>query len=119
MRYLILLTAFISFAFATAEKITPKPLRMPYKKAGMTEKEAALHLLNRLAFGPTPGQVEQVVSMGLDQWVMSQLNQSAAENELKEKLKRLDALQLSNEQIAGTYLNAVQVIRQQIGRAHV
>jgi len=112
MRYLILLTAFISFAFATAEKITPKPLRMPYKKAGMTEKEAALHLLNRLAFGPAPGQVEQVVSMGLDQWVMSQLNESAAENELKEKLKRLDALQLSNEQIAGTYLNAVQVIRQ-------
>lgn len=51
---------------------------MPYKKAGLTEKEAALHLLNRLAFGPTPGQVEKVMSMGLDQWVMAQLNQVAA-----------------------------------------
>jgi uncharacterized protein (DUF1800 family) len=112
MRYLILLTAFISFAFVTAEKINPKPLRMPYKKAGMTEKEAATHLLNRLTFGPTPGEVEKVMSMGLDQWVMAQLNHSAPDIQLKEKLKRINALELSNEQISGTYLNAVQVIRQ-------
>ena len=112
MRYIIFLTAFISFAFGTIAEKNPKPLRMPYKKAGLSEKEAATHLLNRLAFGPTPGQVEKVMSMGLDQWVMAQLNQSAPDMQLKEKLKRLNALELSNEQISGTYLNAVQVIRQ-------
>ena len=39
--------------------IQPAP-KMPYKKAGLTEQEAALHLLNRFTFGPKPGQVEEV-----------------------------------------------------------
>ena len=48
--------------------VKPAP-KMPYKKAGLTEQEAALHLLNRFTFGPKPGQVEEVVKQGLENWL--------------------------------------------------
>ena len=46
----------------------------PYKKAGLTERQAAAHLLNRFTFGATPGQVDEVVNMGLEKWFEQQLN---------------------------------------------
>ncbi len=35
--------------------------------------DAALHALNRLGFGATPGEVEQVRAMGVDHWITAQL----------------------------------------------
>src|SRR5579864_6139505 len=37
-------------------------LRLPWKEAGLTERQAAAHLLNRFAFGPRPGEIDQVVA---------------------------------------------------------
>jgi uncharacterized protein (DUF1800 family) len=34
----------------------------------------ALHVLNRLAFGPRPGDVERVASMGVQRWIAEQLH---------------------------------------------
>jgi len=36
--------------------------------------EAILHALNRLAYGPRPGDVERVKQMGLAKWIDQQLN---------------------------------------------
>ena len=33
------------------------------------EHGRAVHVLNRLAFGPRPGQVEAVEAMGVDRWI--------------------------------------------------
>jgi len=38
------------------------------------ERKRALHALNRLAFGPRPGDVDQLVSIGVDKWVDQQLH---------------------------------------------
>ncbi len=46
---------------------------MAFRQAGLTEEEAAAHLLSRFTFGPRPGQVEQVVQVGLERWFESQL----------------------------------------------
>ena len=40
----------------------------------MDEQKRALHALNRLAFGPRPGDVERVAAMGVDQWIDQQLH---------------------------------------------
>src|SRR4051812_17428018 len=48
-------------------------VHLPWKEAGLTEREAAAHLLNRFAYGPRPGQVDEVVKMGLDRWFERQL----------------------------------------------
>jgi uncharacterized protein (DUF1800 family) len=40
----------------------------------LNEQEAILHALNRLGFGPRPGQVEQIEKTGLENWIQSQLH---------------------------------------------
>ncbi|HLH06019.1 MAG TPA: DUF1800 domain-containing protein [Terriglobales bacterium] len=40
----------------------------------MDERQQAIHLLNRLTFGPRPGDVDRVMSMGIDKWVDQQLH---------------------------------------------
>ncbi len=36
------------------------------------EQQRALHALNRLTFGPRPGEVEQVAAQGVDKWIEQQ-----------------------------------------------
>ena len=38
------------------------------------EQKRALHALNRVAFGPRPGDVQRVAAMGVDQWIDQQLH---------------------------------------------
>src|SRR5260370_10061370 len=40
----------------------------------LNEQEATLHALNRLGFGPHPGEVEQIQKTGLENWVQWQLH---------------------------------------------
>jgi len=88
-----------------------KPHRMPYREAGLTEKQAAAHLLSRFTYGATPGQVDEVARMGLEKWFEQQLKADLPEDSLDAQLVPFDALKLSNEQIAATYPKNGQVIR--------
>ncbi len=35
----------------------------------MADQHRAIHALNRLTFGPRPGDVQRVMQMGVDQWI--------------------------------------------------
>src|ERR1700728_5474940 len=37
--------------------------------SGPSEQKRAAHALNRLTFGPRPGDVQQVMAMGVDRWI--------------------------------------------------
>ena len=39
----------------------------------MDERERAIHALNRLTFGPRPGDVDRVLAIGVDRWIDQQL----------------------------------------------
>lgn len=60
------------------------------------------HALDRLTFGPRPGDAEMVQRIGLKKWIDQQLNpQSIPENpELLEKLRPLESLNMTPEQAA-------------------
>src|SRR5438309_6114091 len=88
-----------------------RPHRMPYRQAGLTEKQAAAHLLSRFTYGAIPGQVDEVARMGLEKWFEQQLKADLPEDSLEVQLAPFDALKLSNEQIARTYPKNGQVIR--------
>jgi hypothetical protein len=111
MRYILLIFIFISLAFTVEQFNSEQRLQMPYKKEGLTEREAAEHLLSRLSFGARPGEVEKVLAIGLEQWVLQQLEHALLDAALEKKLAGFDALALNNETIFNTYLNAGQVVR--------
>ena len=39
----------------------------------LSEREAAVHVLNRLGYGPRPGDVERVLAIGVDAYIEAQL----------------------------------------------
>ncbi|HWN43359.1 MAG TPA: DUF1800 domain-containing protein [Thermoanaerobaculia bacterium] len=97
------LTAILTIAFSLPAVERQPSNRLPWKEAGLSEREAAAHLLNRFAYGPRPGEVEAVVKMGLDRWLERQLAADLPDRELDRRLDRLPALEMSASEIARTY----------------
>lgn len=98
--------------------IQPAP-KMPYKKAGLTEQEAALHLLNRFTFGPKPGQVEEVVKQGLENWFLEQLQPAKDNEKVRVKLSSYTALSMPTDSIVNTYLQPAQLLRLAIAKGYI
>ena len=64
----------------------------------LTEDQAIVHTLNRLGYGPRPGDVQRIKEMGIERWIDRQLrpesiNDSAAEA----RLSRFSTLSMSSE----------------------
>jgi len=93
--------------------------RFPYREAGLTERQAAAHLISRFTYGATPGQVDEVVKMGLEKWFQQQLDATLPDDSLQAMLDQYDALKLSNAQIVGTFPKNGQVIRMAIRDGYV
>lgn len=89
----------------------PEVTPFPYEKAGLTEREAAAHLLDRFTYGASPGQVDEVVQMGLEAWFAQQLKGQLPDAALKERLKGYSTLSMSNEEIVRTFPKPGQVLR--------
>lgn len=85
--------------------------RFPYHEAGLTERQAAAHLISRFTYGATPGQVDEVVRIGLEKWFRQQLDAALPDDSLQTMLAQYDALKLSNAQIAETFPKNGQVVR--------
>jgi uncharacterized protein (DUF1800 family) len=120
MQRKILILAVSGLTMATgfaAKKPKPAPaatLAAP-KIPLMTDEQKVLHALNRLTFGPRPGDMEQVKQMGVAQWIEQQLNpESIPENPtLIAKLEPLDTLQMGTADMLQKYPSP-QMIKQMI-----
>ncbi len=65
------------------------------------EPRRALHALNRLTFGPRPGDLQHVMAMGVDQWIDLQLHPSKIDDSATEaRLEPLRTLRMSTREIA-------------------
>lgn len=105
--FLAILSSFIAGARFSS-------LRFPWRKAGLTEEQAAAHLLSRFTYGATPGQVEAVVKQGLEKWFEQQLEANQSDDSLQVQLQGNDALTLSNTEIVNIYPRNPQVLRMAI-----
>jgi uncharacterized protein (DUF1800 family) len=78
----------------------------------LSKDQQVIHALNRLTFGPRPGDVEAVRKMGVKKWIDLQLHpERIAENpELTRRLAPLESLRLSQADTERTYPNP-QMIR--------
>src|SRR5262245_33466865 len=80
----------------------------------LAPEKQIIHVLNRLTFGPRPGDSAEIRRIGVDKWIDQQLNPDRIpENPgLEAKLKPLETLQLASWQILQKYREpqfAVQV----------
>ena len=67
------------------------------KDSQLTERERALHALNRLAFGPRPGDVDRIMKDGVNRWIDQQLHpERIADRALDTRLAGMSTLELSN-----------------------
>src|SRR3984957_11223939 len=66
----------------------------------LTEAERATHALNRLTFGPRPGDLERVQAIGVKKWIESQLNPEQIDDSLLEaRLQSFPAMHLSQQDL--------------------
>ena len=95
----------LSPASVRAEIVVPRGsgAPLPYREAGLSEREAAAHLLDRLAYGARPGEIDRVVAMGIEAWMEVQLAANAQEGALARFLTPLPALAMSPRSIVETY----------------
>jgi len=70
----------------------------------LSEKEAILHALNRLGYGPRPGDSERVKRMGLENWIGLQLHpEKISEPALQGRLAQLPAANLNSQELLAAY----------------
>ena len=70
----------------------------------LTPREQALHVLNRLSFGPRPGDVDRVAQMGVSAYVEQQLHpERIPDGRLDARLSEYPTLAMSNAQIIANF----------------
>ena len=108
-----ILTVFSSYT-ATETVNNKYAVKFPYRKAGLTERQAAAHLLSRFTYGATPKQVDEVVNMGLEKWFTKQLVADQADDTLNALLAPFDVITKDNKELSNTYLDGGQIRRKAI-----
>ena len=80
--------------------------------SGPNEQKRAIHALNRLTFGPRPGDVQQVMAMGVDCWIDLQLHpEKISDAAVEARLADFRTLHMSAKEIAEEFPDN-QMIRQ-------
>jgi len=108
-------------AAANSSENKPKRQDAVLKGLPVTElsvDEAVLHALNRLGYGPRPGDVERVKQMGLTKWIELQLNpKSIDDSAVEARLNIYPTLKMSNSQLMAEYPNLKQQAAKQNAQA--
>jgi len=111
-------------AAAPAAAKGKKPKQDPALKGlpitDLTADEAILHALNRLAYGPRPGDVERVRQTGLAKWIDQQLNPNSIDDvALDARLENYPTLHLSTANLMAEYPQPKQAEKQAAKQARV
>ena len=79
----------------------------------LSADEAILHALNRLAYGPRPGDMERVRQMGLAKWIEQQLNPNSIDDKAMEaRLQEYPTLRMSTAKLIDEYPQPKQAEKQ-------
>ncbi len=79
----------------------------------LSSDEAILHALNRLAYGPRPGDIERVRQMGLAKWIEQQLNPNSMDDKpMEARLQDYPTLRMSAAKLIDEYPQPKQAEKQ-------
>src|ERR1041385_5632586 len=78
------------------------PLQLP---DSLTKRDSALHALNRLAYGPRPGDIDRVAALGVMKWIDRQLKPDKIDDGLlATRERRFTILDYDRGQLARLYV---------------
>src|SRR5206468_2568694 len=100
-------------ASAKDKKQKPDPALKGLPITELSPDEAILHALNRLAYGPRPGDVERVRQMGLAKWIERQLNPNSIDDKgVEARLEDYPTLRMSTAKLIVEYPQPKPAVRQ-------
>ena len=95
---LVLFLLCLSLACAVPQLLAKKKDKTT--EAGANEQKRAVQALNRLTFGPRPGDIQQVTAMGVDRWIDLQLHpEKIPDAAVEARLAPFRTLRMSSKEI--------------------
>jgi uncharacterized protein (DUF1800 family) len=102
-------------AAAAGKKPKQDPVLKGLPITELTPDEAILHALNRLAYGPRPGDIERIKQIGLAKWIDQQLNpNSINDSAVDARLEIYPTLKMGTAQLLAEYPNPKQAVKQEL-----
>lgn len=84
----------------------------------LTEEQKILHVLNRLGFGATAGDVEKVKAVGINKYIDKQLDPASINDSAADaKVKNLDVFGMTTAELFAKYPNPGALLQQLEGRS--
>ena len=114
--FVLTVSLLVSIVLSSFNKQDANPtiFKMPYRQAGLTERQAAAHLIDRFTFGNSRGYMDEVVKLGLENWFLQQLEGKQNDADLNERLSGYDALQMSNTQVLATFPRIATIVKEAV-----
>ncbi len=90
---------------AAAERLLPAVLPASRSRiVRLSEEQKVLHLVNRITFGPRPGDVERLRQMGIEKFLDQQLHpETIDDSDLERRLAVLPTLQMASTELFQFY----------------
>jgi len=99
-----LLLALLGFCASVQLALGKKKEKQASAAAQMDQRKQAIHVLNRLAFGPRPGDVDHVMAIGVDDWIDQQLHPDKIDdNALDARLSPFRTLHMNTHEIVQNF----------------
>src|SRR6476620_11057901 len=111
VRNLVRITCVVALIQLTGVLAAPLPSGIP----AHPDDKTIVHVLNRLGFGPAPGDVERLRRMGLDRYIDQQLRpETLADAGMSARLSGLDTLTKSSRELAEDYFGPALMERRRM-----
>lgn len=117
--YLCLIAFSCAIVLSSFIRNSTSKIAMPYKQAGLTQKQAAAHLLSRFTYGAKEADVDAVVKMGLEKWFAEQLDGKEDDRALEAMLSKYDAINLTNAQTENVFPRNAQLVNMAIKEGYL
>jgi uncharacterized protein (DUF1800 family) len=102
--FLPLTLACLACASAPAPAASSAAPALQLPASGWSEDKQAVHVLNRLAYGPSPSSLDEVRQMGAEAWIQSQLHPDSVEDKAVDaKLANFRSLHMSTAERLSAY----------------
>jgi len=111
-RRFLVAAVLLAAAAITAQSALGRKKDKPDTPSPLDDQKRAVHALNRLTFGPRPGDVERVRQMGVDKWIDLQLHpEKINDSALDARIAAFRTLRMDTNQIIENF-PPEQIIRQ-------